>query len=300
MMSVACTLDPMRAANRIAANAVFEWKILTLDGRPVTLTCGLPIPADAKFGEAPANDILIIIAGFDSQLHARRDTIARLAKSASLFRTIGGVDAGSWLMARAGLLNGHRATTHWEDLEDFAGDFPDIDVIANRYVVDGHFFTTGGASATIDLMLHLIRSRKGVPLAMQVANVFTYDEIHMAAEAQNLVSLGRLDSFQPKIAAAIKIMEARIDEPVLIQSIADTLKMSIRALEMLFHKTVQISPGKFYRHLRLQAARRMIIDTRLSIQQIAVRTGFGSASAFSRAFKVHFGQNPTRIRHHNH
>ena len=115
-------------------------------------------------------------------------------------------------------------------------------------------------------------------------NVFTYDETHMAAEAQNLVSLGRFDSFQPKIAAAIKIMEARIDEPVPIQSIADTLKMSIRALEMLFHKTVQISPGKFYRHLRLQAARRMIIDTRLSIQQIAVRTGFGSASAFSRAF----------------
>jgi transcriptional regulator GlxA family with amidase domain len=296
MMSVAATLDPMRAANRIAGNDVFKWKLLTLDGRPVTLTCGLPISPDAKFGDAVSDDVLIIIAGFDSEIHARRDTVTKLVKLAPVFKAIGSVEAGSLLMARAGLLNGHRATTHWEDLEDFAGNYPKIDVIPDRYVVDGRYFTSGGASPTIDMMLHLIRTRKGMTLAMEVASAFIYEDTQTATNAQNFVSVGRLGISEPKIAAAIKIMQNQLDEPVPIEQIARSVKISVRGLEMLFGRALQTSPGKFYRHMRLQASRRMIIDTRLSIQQIAVRTGFGSSSAFSRAFKLHFGESPIQMR----
>src|SRR3546814_3338226 len=82
-----------------------------------------------------------------------------------------GVEAGSWLLARAGLLDGRAATTHWEDLEDFAARFPEIAVRPDRFVVDGRTFTSGGASPTFDLMLHLIRSRFGYPLALEVASV---------------------------------------------------------------------------------------------------------------------------------
>ncbi len=296
MMSVACALDPMRAANRIAGEPVFEWRILTLDGEPVKLTCGLPIAADARFGEAEGDDVLIIIAGFDSEVHAQKDAVGRIQKSASSYKAVGGVEAGSWLMARAGLLNGFSATTHWEDLEDFAEKFLKIEVVRDRYVIDGRFFTTGGASPTFDLMLHLIRSRKGELFAMQVSSVFIYDETHTPSDAQSSVPLGRLDFSEPVIGAAIKIMESRLDEPASIKQIARSVKMSVRGLEMLFGRTLHTTPGKFYRHLRLQASRRMITDTRLSIQQIAVRTGFGSSSAFSRAYKMHFGENPTYMR----
>ena len=299
MMSVACSLDPMRAANRIAGRPVFSWKILTLDGNPVILTCGLPIIADAKFGDVAAADMLIIIAGFDSHIHADKSVLARLVRSSPHYGMIGAIEAGPWLLARSGMLDGFRATTHWEDFEDFAGSFPKIEVIPDRYVVDGRFFTTGGASPTFDLMLYLIRSRLGTGFAMEVAKVFIYEETHRAADAQNLISVGRPGTGEPRIAAAIKLMQAHLDEPKSIQSIANFLNMSLRALEILFVRILQIAPGRYYRQLRFNAARRMVVDTGLSIQQIAVRTGFNSSSAFSRAFKNYFGENPMKLRRRN-
>ncbi len=306
MMTVASTLDAMRAANRISRQPLFQWNIQTLDGNPVFLTCGLPVAAQATFGsgsigsansvEATSDNVLIIIAGFETERHATRTTVATLAKNAWRYDVIGGVEAGSWLMARAGLLNGHRATTHWEDLEDFSAAFPEIDVIPDRFVIDGRYFTTGGASPTFDFMLHLIRLRKGTAFAMEVASVFIYDEAHSPSDAQPLVSLGRLTSTEPRVAAAIKIMEAHLDEPVAVKKIAKSLRISVRLLEVLFKSTLQQPPGGYYRYLRLQAARRLIIETRLSFREIAIRTGFGSLSAFSRAFKNRFGGSPRHWR----
>ncbi len=297
MMSVASTLDPMRAANKISRKSIFQWTIQTLDGNPVELTCGLPIAAQSTFGETPGTDsvenkILIIIAGFDSNQHAQKDAIAKLSKLASHYDFVGGIEAGSWLMARAGLLNGHKATTHWEDLEDFASAYPDIDVIPDRFVIDGRYFTTGGASPTFDFMLHLIRLRQGTAFAIEVASVFIYDETQPSTQPQSLVSLGRLRTTEPRVVAAIRIMESHIDEPINVREIARRLQISIRMLEILFKSALQYSPGNYYRHLRLQAARRLIIETGLPFQEIAIRTGFGSQSAFSRAFRNHFGECP--------
>jgi len=297
MMSVACTLDPMRAANRLAHTPVFQWHIQTLDGQSVEMTCGLPIAAQSAFGEETGinivdNRILIIIAGFDSNQHAQKDAVARLSRLASNFDFVGGIEAGSWLMARAGLLNGHKATTHWEDHEDFATTYPEIDVIPDRFVIDRRYFTTGGASPTFDFMLHLIRKRLGAAFAMEVASVFIYDETYPSTQPQPLVSLGRLQVMEPRVAAAIRIMEDHLDEPISTQAIAQSLQISVRLLEVLFKSALQFSPGHYYRHLRLQAARRLIIETRLSFLEIGLRTGFSSLSAFSRAFKNQFGQCP--------
>src|SRR5690349_13523407 len=77
-------------------------------------------------------------------------------------RAVGGVEAGTWLLARAGLLEGRTATTHWEDMEDFSAAFPGVDVRPDRYIIDGPVFTTGGASPTFDLMLALVRARLGM------------------------------------------------------------------------------------------------------------------------------------------
>jgi len=301
MMSVASTLDPMRAANRIAGTSLFHWNIQTLDGNPVELTCGLKVAAHSKFGEvterqAVDNRVLIVIAGFYSDQHAQKDTVARLSKLASSYDFVGGVEAGSWLLARSGLLNGHRATTHWEDIENFTTAYPGIDVIPDRFVIDGRYFTTGGASPTFDFMLHLIRLRKGAAFAIEVASIFIYDENQPSTQPQPLVSPGRLQVTEPRIAAAIRIMENHLDEPMSIIKIADQLRISTRMLEILFQSTLQYSPGSYYRHLRLQAARRLIIDTGLSFQEVAIRTGFGSLSAFSRAFKNRFGQCPGQWR----
>lgn len=296
MMSLASTLDPMRAANRVARRPLFAWRIVTPDGVPALLTCGVPVPAEGRFNRDLEGDVLIVVAGFNQERHAGREVLVELRAAARRFRALGGVEAGSWLLARAGLLDGRTATTHWEDLEDFATRFPEVTVRPDRFVIDGRIFTSGGASPTFDLMLHLIRSRFGYPLALEVASIFIYDEAHAATDAQPLVSLGRLAGHEPRVAAAIRLMESHLDSPLTTAAIARRLGISVRRLELLFRQELGLGPGTFYLRLRLQAACRLLLDTRLSMQTVAVRCGFGSHSAFSRIFRQHFAGSPSAYR----
>ena len=164
------------------------------------------------------------------------------------------------------------------------------------FVIDGRVFTTGGASPTFDFMLYLIRSRYGYPLALEVSSVFIYDGAHSATDTQPLVSLGMLENSEPRVAAAIHVMEQHIDDTLSIAQVAAQVDLSVRMLEYLFRQTLDLSPAAYYRRLRLQTARRMVVDTRLKLQEIAIRTGFNSLSSFSRLFRNHYRQSPGECR----
>ena len=292
MMSLASALDTMRAANRIADRTLFEWQLTTLNGKAAYLTCGIPVAPDVTLDDSLTGDLLIIIAGFHQQRHAGPSHLRLIKRLAANYRAVCGIEAGSWIMARSGLLENRAATTHWEDLEEFRNHFPQIRLKSDRFVIDGKFFTTGGASPTFDFMLYLIRERYGYPLAIEVSSAFIYDGVHSATDTQPLVSLGMLENNEPRVAAAIHVMEQHIDEPVAIGQIARRIKLSVRMLEYLFRQTLDMSPAAYYRRLRLQTARRMVVDTRLQLQEIAIRTGFNSLSSFSRRFKNYYQQTP--------
>ncbi|MCP4187012.1 MAG: GlxA family transcriptional regulator [Gammaproteobacteria bacterium] len=296
MMSLASTLDPMRAANRIASRGLFEWQLLTIDDQPATLTCGIPVAPQGKIDAHIRGDLLFVIAGFNQYKHVNRQQIKIIKQLCSRFQAIGGIEAGSWLLARCGLLDGKQATTHWEDQEEFSVQFPRVVLKPDRFVIDGKIFTTGGASPTFDLMLYLIRTRYGYPLALEVSSAFIYDGVHSATDTQPLVSLGMLENHEPRVAAAIQIMEQHIDEIIAITVIAEKLDLSTRMLEYLFAQTLNLSPAAYYRRLRLQTARRMVVDTRLRLQEIAIRTGFNSLSSFSRLFRQYYQQSPGECR----
>jgi len=295
IMCVASTIDPLRAANRIAGERLFDWRIVSVEGTPPQTTSGLPIAVDGAFDPAPT-DMLIVIGGFGTRDTSSRSLLSTLRKSARAARSFGGVEAGSWLLARAGLLDGHAATTHWEDLEDFATAFPAVDVRPDRYVIDGPAFTAGGASPIFDLMLHLVRSRLGMAVALDVASVFIYDQAHSAADTQPLVSLGRIEGYDQRVAQAIRLMESHIDEPLGTAVLAARSGVTMRTLETIFRKAIGETPGAYYQRLRLSAARRLVLDTRLPMTDVAARTGFNSTASFSRAFSSAFGEAPTRLR----
>jgi AraC family transcriptional regulator, glycine betaine-responsive activator len=299
LLSFAATIDPMRAANRISGRILYEWVLVSPDGEPVRSTCGVSIPVAGALEDIGPHDVLIVIAGFHVLHHATSQLMVPLRRAAMRSRAIGGVEAGAWVLALAGLLDGRSATTHWEDLEDFAARFPDVQVRADRYVIDGRVFTTGGASPALDLMLHLIRCRQGAALALDVASVFIYEEVKASTDAQPLVSLGSLSRREPRVAKAIRLMEERIDAPPSIEAIARRVGVTPRTLETLFRKSVGTTPGAYFLTLRLNAARRLLVDARLSAAEIAVRTGFSSTSAFSRAFKARFGESPRAARGRN-
>ncbi|MCB1451863.1 MAG: GlxA family transcriptional regulator [Nitratireductor sp.] len=296
MLSLASTIEPLRACNRVSRQELVRWRIVTIDGGPVMMTCGLPIASHGRIDDDLSGELLIIVSAFNHASHAGSRAIAQLKKLSRRFKIIAGVEAGSWVLARMGLLEGRAATTHWEDFEDFAQAFPETELKTQRFVTDGNVMTAGGASPTLDMMLHLIRSRFGHRIALEVASVFIYDEAHAASDVQPAVSLGRIAAMEPRVAEAIRLMERAIDRPLSTSVIARRAGVSVRTLETLFRKTIGESPAAYFSKLRLQTARRLVIDTDLAMREIAIRTGFGSLSAFSRAFASHAGAPAMEIR----
>lgn len=296
MMCVASVLEPLRAANRVAGKQLYHWQLMSLTGDAVPMTCDVPLAIDEQFNERVSGDLLIVIGGFNQMRHATTSAIAKIRKAASGFQAIAGVEAGSWVVARTGLLNGYQATTHWEDFESFADQFPEVEVKLDRFVVDGKCMTCGGASPAFDMFLDMIRKRNGAAIAMEVASVFVYDEAHSQFDAQPLVSLGRLGGQDKRLEQAVRLMEKTIEQPLPVAAIAKRVGVSSNTLETVFKKHVGMTPGRFYLNLRLKAANRMVQDSNLSLREIAVRSGFNSLSAFSRAYGQSFGKSAREVR----
>ena len=297
MLSLAATIDPLRAANRFSRRPLFDWQLYSEDGGEVTLTTGIKLQTE-KLPTVKSFDasVLVIIAGFNLEQHISQGLIRRLRQLAPHAQAVGGIEGGSMLLAKTGLLKAHAATTHWEDLEEMAESSSDITVVRDRYVVSGKMFTTGGASPCIDMMLYLISQRHGRALAERVAGAFIYDPVHAGSDPQSLVSLSRLQSSAPKVAEAISLMETHIEDPLPVPRIAELVGLSTRRLETLFRAELGDSPANYFRTLRLAEARRMTIDTGRPFQDIAVRSGFNSQSAFTRAFVSHYGETPGKVR----
>lgn len=298
ILEVASTLDPLRAANRHLGTEAYRWRVVSPEGRAVPLTCGIELPAHGPLAAAEGAEALIIIAGFRQSEVATAPLIRDLSRAAPRFAAIGGIDAGAWVLARAGLLNGHRATVHWEDLEDFSTAHPSVDVAPDRYVIDRTRFTAAGAAPAADLMLHLIRSRHGAALALQTAASFL-TTARDGSEPQ--ISPAKADPrlgphLDPRVAAAIARMDQHLDTPETTAQTATALGLSPRRLEQLFAENLGLTPAAYALSLRLAAARRMITDTRHPLAEIALRTGFSSPSALSRAFRSRFGHPPSRLR----
>ncbi|MFN0113407.1 MAG: GlxA family transcriptional regulator [Paracoccaceae bacterium] len=294
ILEVASALDPLRNANRQLGHEAYRWRVVSPDGAPVPLTCGLSLPSAGPLAHAAGAEALIVIAGYRLEQAATKAMIGALRRIAPRFALVGGIDAGPWVLARAGLLDGYRATVHWEDLEDLAARHPAIDVVPDRYVIDRNRVTIGGAAPAADFMLHLIRARHGAPLARQVANSFL--TVARAGHDPQIAPSGQDTDLDPRVARAIARMEAQIDSPEPVADTAASVGLSARRLESLFRQALGLTPGAYALSLRLQAARRMLTDTRHPLAEIALRTGFTSPSTLSRAFRNAYGQPPSALR----
>ena len=294
ILEVASALDPLRNANRQLGHEAFRWRVVTPDGQPVALTCGISLPSDGPPGHAVGADVLMVISGYRLDEVATRPLIRELTRIAPRFQLVGGVDSAPWVLARAGLLNGYRATVHWEELEDLAARHPQIEVVPDRFVIDRNRVTIGGAAPAQDFMLHLIRARHGAGLARQVANSFLTDA--RPGHEPQIAAPRRDPSLDPRVTQALKRMEARIDQPESASATARAVGLSPRRLELLFRDSLGTTPAAWALTLRLQAARRMLTDTSHPLAEVALRTGFSGPATLSRAFRRVWGEAPGALR----
>ncbi len=219
-----------------------------------------------------------------------------LSKTAPHRRMIAGIESGTWLLAETSLLDNFSVTTHWEDFDDFASTYPQIDMVRERFVIDGKRITTGGSLPTLDLMLEIIRRRQGYSLSLEVSRLFIYEQAGLYEKGLNLPSTGSMRAMDARVAQAVRLMEDSVGAPLSLARLARRVGVSARHLQDLFHTATGVAPHVHYMALRLNAARRKVIESRDDIADIAEATGFNSSAAFSRSYRAHYRESPSETR----
>ncbi|HEX3848744.1 MAG TPA: GlxA family transcriptional regulator [Steroidobacteraceae bacterium] len=298
MMSFSAALEPLRSANRVSERRLFEWRLVSVDGKQVAASNGIAIAVDRPLGDLKKADIVVVCAGLEpaqfAPNHPVHHHLRRLSRHGA---KVGAISAGSFILADAGLLAGRRATVHWEYAEAFAARYPTLELGRDLYIVDRGVFTCSGGTAALDLMLHFISEIASRDIAVAVAEQFIHPQIRRQEDRQRLEMHTRYGVDSPKLVEIIALMEGTIDNPLDIRRIAERADLSPRQVERLFREQVGTSPKAFYLDLRLKRARTLLRLTLQPILTVALECGFGSTSHFSHAYKRAFGLAPTDERH---
>ncbi|MBD9647901.1 GlxA family transcriptional regulator [Ensifer sp. ENS09] len=296
LILVASVIEPMRAANRIAGRPLYDWTIYSPDGAPIETKSGIPIPVSGIFRPQRETSPLFILSSYNWERSATSQLKMLLSQTARHREMIAGIESGSWLLAETSLLDNFKATTHWEDFEDFTAAYPQVTMVRERFVIDGKRITTGGSLPTLDLMLELIRRAHGYSLALEVSRLFIYEQERTRGDLLQMPTIGNMRILDPRVGAAVKLMEETVEAPLTLARLARRIGVSTRHLQDLFRDTMGVAPHEHYLALRLNAARRKVIETRLEFADIAAISGFNSSSSFSRSYRAHYRESPSETR----
>ncbi len=289
-LCLANAIEPLRAANDILGRSYYNWKIETLTGKRARSSSGLSIMPDGPVDVAANADRLFLISsyGYDAVFNQSLGKVMR----AYLYnqKEIYGLDTGAWLMAEAGLLNGKRATIHWDVLSRFEEKFLSVQAENRPFVRDDLLVTCGGAMSTFDLILQMIVEDCGAGVGFDVENLFKrVPSLQYQSEADELTDIGVTRK-------AMVIMRANLEKPLRLKLIAASLDVHPKAMERAFKKEFGAPAGQLYKRLRLNSVRDLVENTNANFADIAVRSGYQSASAMTRAFVAEFDYTPSELR----
>ena len=292
MMGFSSAIEPLRSANRMSGRTLYSWHILSTDGKPVTASNGIAVVPEGSIADHPPIAALVVCAGLNAHQYEDRQVFNWLRRLDRQGVDLGAISLGPYLLAKAGLLDGYRCTLHWENLASFTEAFPQLDVTSELFEIDRNRFTCSGGIAAFDLMLHLITLQHGHALAAQVSEQFIHDRIRGARDHQRMALPARLGVRHPKLVRVIQLMEDSLEEPITRAKLADAVGLSSRQLERLFRKYLGRTPTRYYLELRLNRARLLLLQTDMSVLDVALACGFVSASHFSKCFREFFGRTP--------
>lgn len=295
-LTLASVIEPMRIANKASRRLLYDWNLIGVEGSEIASSSGVVIRIDTTIAKPADCDTLFIVTSFDVDSFITRKVIRFIRDLSARGNEIVGFETGAYVMAAAGILDGYRATLHWVDSDDFRQRFPKVDLVPNRFVVDRKRSTTGGSSPALDFMLDFIKRDHGLALAITVSGAFHYDQDYSGEEAQEIVSTSGIVQRDQKLAQAIRLMEANMESPPSLKSIARTIGVSERELQRRFRLRLGTTPIGFFTEMRLSFAYRLLELTDRTIIDIAMTCGFTSGSAFARAFRARYDRSPSSLR----
>ena len=296
MLALSAAIEPLRIANQISQKELYRWRTMTRDGQPIRCSNNLRLVPDCALSEPERGARVFVCSGVEPAETLDPGLAQWAARQRAFGTPVGAVCTGAFTLARAGLLEGRRFTLHWENQPGFVERFPDLMPTPNLYEVDGDLMTCAGGSASTDMMLSLIEADFGPEFALVVSDMCLHGRGHVGAVPQKTAQSAVIGSRNRHLIAAMRVMQANIEDPLPIERIAAEAGISKRQLERSFLHHTQLSPRRYYADLRLSRAYALLSETDLPISEVAAATGFGGTSAFARAFRGKFGNAPGRFR----
>ena len=301
LLDVTGPWEVLRHANDVLGRTAYEIELVGPGGPTLRTRHGLLIagvrPLPARLRRLP--DVAIIAGG--SPATPVPDAQARLVRwlrhhHRRLSTTVS-ICTGAFILGEAGLLDGHRATTHWRYLGELRARFPAATVVDEGiFVHDRRLWTSAGITAGIDLTLALVEDDHGHAVAMAVAKELVLFLRRSGNQAQFSSTLRRQEKAPSRRDDMYAFVLEHLDEPLPVERLAEGAGVSPRTLSRWFRTQLDESPAELVRRVRVDEARRLLEETELSIKEISAQTGLGDVSTMWRVFTQHLGVTPTEYR----
>jgi AraC family transcriptional regulator, glycine betaine-responsive activator len=296
LIAVTNALEPLRMANRLVSREVYEWLIVTPDGQPAIASGGLSLTPTVALERLGAVDILFVCGGINVREAVSASFLTQLRRFADRRVPLGGLCTGGYALARAGLLDQHKATIHWENLSALREEFPRVQISDQLFTIDRDRFTCSGGTAPLDLMLHLINGRLGSKISQLVSEQFIVDRVRKDTDRQYIPLRAQIGLSNRGLIRVAQLMEENIEKPLSLDSIARATGLSRRQIERLFKRDLNVVPKRFYLEMRLRRARELLLQTAMPIMDVTTACGFQSPPHFSKCYRSQFGYPPSAER----
>jgi len=280
----------------MARAPLYSWRLVSVDGEPVAASNGIKINVDGGLEDVPREGSIAVCTGFGLERAASKPVLTWLRKQTRRGVSVGALCTGSYVLAKAGLLDGKRCTIHWENHASFIEDFPEVKLLNLLYCVDDGIFSCAGGTSAADMMLHMISEEHGADLSSLVADTIVHTPLRSKTDEQRLSVPARIGVRHPKLVSIIQKMERSTEDPISPSELARSVNMSTRQLERLFRRYLNRSPKRYYMELRLEKARNLLLQTDMSVINVALACGFTSPSHFSKCYRNAFGHPPSAER----
>ena len=296
MIALTSAVEPLRMANRICQRDVYEWSLVTPDGKPAIASNGLGLAPTVALDAMGPVHVVFVCGGVDVQHAVNRELLGALRRLAQRHVPLGALCTGGYALAKAGLLDKYKAAIHWENMGALREEFPRINFTEQLFAIDRDRYTCSGGIAPLDLMLNMIKADLGEDIAPLISEQFILDRIRSEGDRQHIPLQAKVGIYHDRLLKAAALMEANIEEPLSLDQLADAIGVSRRQIERLFKRHLDQVPTKYYLELRLRRARELLLQTSMSIMDVTTACGFQSPPHFSKCYRSAFGYPPSAER----
>jgi AraC family carnitine catabolism transcriptional activator len=294
-LGIAAAVEPLFIANWLSGTTVFDWVIVSVDGKPVRASNRMTVAVDGDLAAAAGAKSVFVLASFQPEDAVRERRVLRWLKRLARFGVeLCGIENGSIVLAEAGLLDAQRVAVHWDNLLGFKEHYPRTRPVAELYARSGARVTCAGASAILDTMIAWMEWHGEADLAAEVGEHLVLGRPRPPESEQRAAGAGR--SGDAVIAQAEALMREHVDEPLTCAEIARRVGLSLRQLERRFVDAAQCSVLDRYRLIRMAQAHQLLQQTELSVTEVAFACGFSSPEYFCRLYRRMFDCSPSQDR----